>query len=556
MTPIETGQAAVLVRIFNADDTLVIDGITRFSYVFSERTDDASFITIETDNRDLVDSSDIQETKQLKLVWGYMGDTIFQKRIVYIWDIKVDYNEQNIRIELECYCKAAFMRLSSAKDVFQVADVDELAQQYAKAYGLDYSTENVKPEEERKPADYYENKQLGGKSPNILDLKTGTFAPARDNTSYIVNIPLKKHDDGIAQANRSDKKTLEETVKMEPVDNLFVDTRDDMLILKRRDFNQKPYKVFTWRGEPGNVLDFTPHSKNADNHKEAVSNTVSGWMEEDKEYLQGQITRSQSGAGVLGDVIELSLEEQVFNKVSKKIQQSEGNPTDRPLAVDGLAQKEFDGVDANGNPQYRFKVVEKLDSTKSVMVMWHKRGTQPAKLVLDPKHSFYSAAIDATGRIETKGFTVMEPKEYLPTVESTPQNVAGAGINRQSEKELDLRESNMRVIGDVTLITGKVITVQGVGKRHCGNYYVYHVMHEVTPESGFQCYCKLYRTGNTKIGDEPNQFQDATLLGLQKNLQVPDQRDGTSTFVDIPIDYDSEALKAPVTKVKKKKILP
>lgn len=556
MSAIDTGQAAVLVRVFNSTGDLVIDGVTRFSYVFSERVDDASFITIETDNKDLVDHTDLQETKQLQLVWGYMGDTIFQKRIVYIWDIKVDYNEQNIRIELECYCKAAFMRLNSSKDLYQVADVDELAQQMSKAYGLDYSTENVKPEEEKKPIDYYENQQLGGKTPNVTDLKAAITLMARDKTSYIINIPLKKHDDGIAQANRSDRKTLDETVAMEPVDNLFVDSRDDMLILKRRDFKQKPYKVFTWRGEPGNVLSFTPAAKNADNHKEAIANTVNGWIDEDKEYLQGQITRSSSGAGVLGDVIELSLEEKVFNTASKIVKDREGNSLDRPLAVDGLAQKQFDGKDANGNPIYRFKITEVLDSTKNIMVMWHKRGVQPSKLVLDPHHSFYSSAIDNTGRIETKGVTLLEPKEYLPTVESTPQNVAGAGVNRQSDKELDLRETNLRIIGDVTMTSGKVITIKGVGLRHTGNYYVYHVQHETTPEGGYQCYCKLYRTGNTLLGDEPDQFQDASLMGLQKNMQIPDQRDGTQQLVQIPIEYDSEALKAPVKKVKKKKLIP
>lgn len=556
MNESKTGQATVLIRIFNSKGDLVVEGATRFSYVFSERVDDASFITIETDNKDLVDHTDLQETKQLQLVWGYMGDTVFQKRIVYIWDLKVDYNEQNIRIELECYCKAAFMRLNSSKDLFKVANVDELTEQYAKAYGLDYSTENVKPDEERKPADYYENKQLGGKSPNILDLKTSSSQAARDNTSYIVNIPLKKHDDGIAQANRSDRKTLDETVKMEPIDNLFVDSRDDMLILKRRDFNQKPYKIFTWRGEPGNVLNFTPAAKNADNHKEAVANTVNGWVEEDKEYLQGQVTRSQSGAGVLGDVIELSLEEKVFAKASKIVQEREGNPLDRPLGVDGLAQKQLDGKDDNGNPIYRFKVTEKLDSTQKVMVMWHKRGVQPSKLVLDPKHSFYSAAIDETGRIETKGVTLLDPKEYLPTVESNPKDVGGAGINRQSDKELDLRETNLRVLGDVTLVAGKVITMQGVGRRHTGNYYIYHVQHEVTPEGGYQCYCKLYRTGNTLIGDEPNQFMDATLKDLQRNLQTPNQEDGSQQLIEVPISYDSEALKAPIKKVKKDKIIP
>src|SRR5690606_40785037 len=69
---------------------------------------------------------------------------------------------------------------------------------------------------------------------------------------------------------------------------------------------------------------------------------------------------------------------------------------------------------------------------------------------------------------------------------------------RQSEKELDLNESQCEIVGDPTLIVGKVITIMGVGRRFSGNYYIFHVQHEIVPETGYKCYLRLYRTGHGK----------------------------------------------------------
>src|SRR5690606_23392198 len=124
--------------------------------------------------------------------------------------------------------------------------------------------------------------------------------------------------------------------------------------------------------------------------------------------------------------------------------------------IDGLAQIEQEGVDEQGNPIKRLVVREQLDTTKAVVLMWHKQGAQPSKTVFKGKTAFQSTAIDNTGRIRRPGVALFEPKEYLPLVETKPNEVAGAGVNRQSEKELDLNESQCEIVGDPTLIVGKV----------------------------------------------------------------------------------------------------
>lgn len=527
-----------IVKIFDQDQNLVIEGVTRFTYVFSERADDASYITIETNDKDLPDHPSMQEGKQLIVVWGYLGAKEFQKRIIYIWDLKVVFNDAGIRVEIVAYCKAAYLKLNSSKDVFNNITIKELGQKYADAYGLNLLTEGIDPAEEiQLPPEYYENVEFGGQTQTKLDLRSAnsSYTIARDKTAAPSKVLLKKIKT-IPQANNSDKKTLEQAASLEPVDNIFFDTRDDDLILKRRNFNQKPYKSYTYKADPGHLLSFTPATKSSENKKNAVANTVNGWIEEDKEYLQAEITRSQSGAGMLGDLVPQSLEEQVRRKLEEEGRLA--SPLDGSVGVDGFASFKFEGVDLNGQPIRKLTIPALIDTTQTQVAMWHKRGVVDDKLVFKGKGSFISAAKDVTGRINTKGLVVFEPKEYLPTVETTPKNVAGVGINRQSAKEIDLNESTAEFLGDPTFVISKVITINGVSKRYSGNYYVFKAAHEITPEGGYKIYASLYRTGPTELGDEvPNKI-NGSRLGIIKNTQTITPGDGAEQYKALPVIPD------------------
>lgn len=522
-------KLAPFVRIYNSDGTLVIDGVTRFSYVFSERADDASNITIETNNVNLPDHPDLQEGKKLVVTWGYLGDTIYQKRTLYLWDIKSTFNAQGVRLELEMYCKAAYLMLNSSKNVHKEDNLKDLAGKIANANGLDLKTENLDPGEE--PQSDYEFFQTGWTRPGHVDFEHGGVTQAVDNTSFVRQYAFKKYNDGVPQANRSDKKMLDELAMIEPIDNLFITGRDELLLIQRRDFNQKPYKVYKWRAEPGFLLEFTPASKNVENKKFAVAASVSGWNEEEGEYLQGMVTRMNSGAAVLGDTIDLTDED----KIKKAIEKEQYVPTDRHFHVDGLADLTYEKpAVGEENPVKRLKVIQNLEGSKNPVVLWTKRGTQPAKLILDEKGMFVSAAIDNTTVVTHGMFPLMNPKEYLPTVETKPKEIAGAGLNRQSQKEFDLNEAQATVLGDASLVCSKVITILGVSKKYSGHYYAHHVQHEITPVGGYKCYIKLYVTSNTKIGSEAEYKQDVTTLGLNKNLRPIEEDPTNKEFVSLP----------------------
>ena len=532
----QNGYGAVVARIFNAKNDLVFDGVTRFSYVHSELVDDASYFTIETADLTLVDHPDLQEGKMLKVVWGYLPEDLTSRQ-VWIWDIVPTFTTQGLRIEITAYCKAAYLKLNSSQKVWEDTSLTDMVDDIAEQYGLTVDQDGIEAQDQSADPAKFTHVITGSSSPAILDGKTGKQTVARDNTTFIKDYAFRTYKEGeaIPQANKSDRGIIDAMVNQEPVDNMFVSGRDDKLLIQRRNLNQKPFKTYVFKQEPGYLLSFSPATKNSEAEKGAIANISSGWDEEEKAFIQSEVGRPQSGAGVMGDMIELTFEQLQREQVLKE----NDNPFDRPISIAGMAQEEYDGVDAAGNPQFKKVFTEKLDSTKKAFIYIKKTGTRPSQVVFNGKKgAFASAAIDGVGRIETMGVVIKDPKEYVHSIEKTPTAIVGTGVNRQSQKELDLHTAEGTMVGDTQLRSSRVISVLGVGKKYSGNYYVTHVRHDITTENGFICTVKAFRTGTNNIGSEITNKVDANDLGLNKNNITGLPNDGTNELVKVPVIKD------------------
>jgi hypothetical protein len=530
---ISNGYGSVVAQVFDAEGVLVFDGLTRFRYVHSEVVDDASSLTIETFDLDLVDHPALQDGKKLKVVWGYLPDNLVA-HIVWIWDIVPTFTTSGLRLELQCYCKAAYMRLNSSQKVWENTTLENIAEELAESYGMTPGTEGIDADAQSKTPNDFKTVETGNKSPSVLDLSTNKVILARDNTASVLRYNFREYPEGepLPQANKSDRRFIDDVVAQEPVDNMIVNGRDDRLLVQRRNLNQAPYKAYIFKDEPGYLLSFSPATKNSQGEK-GIASVVTGFVEDEKEAIQSEVTQSQSGAGVMGEMIELTLEQ----VVRKKVEEENDNSLDRRVSVGGLLQEEYDGVDSEGKPQYKKVVVSKLDTTKRAFIMIKKTGTRPSTLSYG-KTLFTSSGIDAIGRIETQGIVIKEPKEYLPTVETKPQNIIGTGVARQAKQQLDLYSAEATILGDPSLESSKVIHISGVGKKYSGNYYIYQVSHDITPEGGYICTCQMYRTGNNNIGSEIANKVDAETLGLNKNTTIGIPVHGTDRLARVEVKPD------------------
>ena len=91
MKNVEDGYGSIFVRVFVEDNSLIIDPVTEFIYVHTDKADDDCRIIIETDDFSIVDNKFLQEGKVLNLLWGYLRNPAQQKRKDYIWDSELNF---------------------------------------------------------------------------------------------------------------------------------------------------------------------------------------------------------------------------------------------------------------------------------------------------------------------------------------------------------------------------------------------------------------------------------------------------------------------------------
>lgn len=521
------GAGAVFARVFNATGTIVLDKVTRLSYNHSDNAEDYSSITIETEDLTLPDHPDLQEHKKIVLVWGYMGGKTRTQRI-YIWDVKVAYDSNSaLRMEIIGYPKAAYLKLNARKKVYNNQSLADIMGGIAEENGLNYKEEGFSLENsEKKDSEGLSAVTFGGAQVSLLNLKEQRITVARDNTAYN-RYSFRKYEAGIVQDGSSDSKLLKKLAVNEPTDNVTIEAHDDDLILRKRNLRQKPYKSYIFKAEPGYLLSFSPGSKHSETQKEAVSNSVQGWVEQDKEFVEGEIDTTHSGSPVMGDLVELTAESILRKKIYKDIE----SPLDQRKSVSGLLYENYEGQDGNGNPFKRLTKSDKLDTTKAAWLHITKRGTRPSQLDLTNRQ--VSSALDATGRIETRGVVIINPQEVITSIEDAKEQIAGNGINRQSHKELELYSATAEILGDTELESSKIIYISGIALKYTGNYYIQSVNHEVVPDRGYICYLNLLRNALTKNGNEVGNKVDASAVDIDKNTQVAIPDDGTRELFQI-----------------------
>jgi hypothetical protein len=513
------GYAGIFIRVFNANNSELIQGVTSIKYTHSERADDASTITIKSKEVGIVDSPDIQENKMLNLVFGYTSGEK-QKRQVWIWDIQTEFTTEGVTLRIEAYCKAAYLLLDSSKDVWNNTNLEDMARQIADSSGLEFENE-------------FDEAYVDFAKGSEFDEETNQFTQARDTTSRPRVYRWKNQQ--VVAANRSKARILQDMKEKEPTPDVVIEGRDDKLILRRRNLKQSPYKSLVWRGEPGNFLQFEPRSNLRLNKKYGISNSVSTWDEENKEYTQGSVGKPQTGITSLGDNEEVTWGQQKAEDIQSAL--NEDILTGSPYTVDGVyVEEEIDEKDENGNPIIKRRFNKKLEIGDNAFVGWVKRGTRKSNLVLDKK--FITVETDVTGRIEQRSFDVIPiTKENLPTGDGTPEEEAGAGANRKARNELDLYEANIMVLGDPDLVSGKIVNIKGTGVKYSGNWYIKSATHELETESGYITRLLVCRNSLNSLDNENPLKLKTSQINIESNNGILTE-DGTINLLNVPVRND------------------
>lgn len=520
------------VRVLNSDRETLPLQVRSARYVYSEDLEDRSRITIESDDASYVDHVDIQEDQPLYLVWGYLGDKNSKsERKVYIIDSTANFTETGVVITLECLPKASYLKWNSKNVVRNDTSLGDAAKEMADRIGLNYNDEVTstsgglevlqtgfsKPSE--RIEEVYNNPDDPTDPRNGEIIERGVTA-ASDSARVRLTYAWRRYG-SLPQGNKSDADVLNALKQNEPLDNLVVSGRDDDLTIKKRNFSQAPVRSVIWKGGNGHLLKFKSGIKNTFNKSRSILTSADGWDPASKTYIKGDVKNTLDGNELLGDNLPVNLEEILNQEVA-------GYPNNERFY--GLYQ-EYETTDEEGNKVSSFIKNDELNGQQK-FIYRERKGATPRVFTKDG----YILETDVTSRIPSVGYLPVRFGKHSASIEQDATNIAGSAIPDRAEKTKELTSTSATLLGDALLIEGKILNVQGVGKKYGGNWYITKAEHILDPSgSGWLVELELTKNARGKV-DEPLLYMQ-TAGQLNKSVNTQSQAEDGEFQIPNQIEY-------------------
>ena len=484
------GYGSPFVKVFTSKGE-ISEHIKDFSYTFSEAEDDFASITIETGDVTLLDKPEFQDDAEWVVLWGYREGPEASKRKVYLRDISTDYGSDLITITIKATDKASYLKNTAKNTINKNQNSVEIISNIATRNGIrflmtDRQGNLIRPT----TADIKALEETPTDGPMVLNSSGGLY----NDPTYV--IPVWKD---FVQGGKSDYALANEVIEKTPGGPYVLEGRDDTLTLKKRDFSQGPIRSYTYKGESGELLDFIPETKNRTKKSASANLSGSAWDRETQEYHETNITEADDDSPRLGDEVDGS------NRLSEKEQQK------------------YNDLEANANyyeeqlhikSAQSYNILTPAGSNTDLLIVGNKfASTAPGREVFDvqdnantfsvvPKN--FSSGVDNTATLQNK-MSVFDINKYKASVEDFA-NYKEELKNKRSDEALDKNPATATMVGDPMVISGKVLNILGVAKKHTGNYYVTDATHHISVSDGYTMELTLKRnalssTGNTQ-GDK------------------------------------------------------
>jgi len=493
------GFSAPFVRLYYNDKELSQE-LSKASYTYDEEGDDEFTATIQTGDPNIVDRPEYQELARIKVTWGYIGGASVT-RIVYWQDIKWVFDKEGITGTLKGAEKAVALKQNSATTIHKNKTLPGIVGDMANKHGLnayvetesskpkpvkkndskyaslnDYLPLNQGPSEEEKvkiaekqkeqrerqqrQSDEFVIRNSEGYSrfeKQLNEYYALKKVPPDDflkrNASYVRIYRSRYKIVNFPQAGKSDFQALKEVAEISSTDPVVLDTRDDDITIRKRNFNQKPYKRYTYMGNAGDLLSFTPETKGKANKSNTINIVAGGWDGEKKQFTSDIANSDTSDTKtVLNDWV--------------------------PKGGVGFVKDfgKLTGVTPADNTNVRkYMIIKDLDETKNKKFLLGPRGTQ-----------------------ETAN-------------------------NRRDAGDIQKNPGTVLMEGDPNIKVGQLITIENVGKKYNGNYYIIKSVHELIPASGYMTTLEIARQGqNVKANDNEKSAKESKKL-VNKQMGVDNE---------------------------------
>jgi hypothetical protein len=491
------------------DEQPISKYLVEFEYCYKEEEDDECILKFKFPTLRSFDLPYFQQDVILVVQWGYLVDNKrFIKsptRKVAIRDLESNYKNDGIELEIKCTDLVAYLKGFQTRTVRHYQDTgDSSGQGVAVSKSEDNFLNYIKEMTNGQfkvtltsNSNAMRIDKFGEETVAKYDEKTGTYSSAIDNvrvrkdivTQFSTKKVIKGKSKAITNAINDQLKLLDQqqaALSAKGVNGgkgpFIQDGTDDTLEIKQRNFNQNIFRTYTYYGGAGELLRFKSSTNTRKEKKDiAVNSGVNPYNKkintttiatgDTKSLAKGKIdpilnVRQPANQAELGHI----LVEDNKKKFSTK-------PTREEL--------EQYLRDTRENFDYNFK--------------------NPLKQKELPNLSYQRTAMKGSGQV-----TVNIPSQAvlnMPEFKSLAADVSNgikAQYGRQSvltgytvEKIQRKYDGELEVLGDPSLIKGKVIFLGNVGRLDRGKWYIMSASHKITFGEGYICTLNCMRNPST-----------------------------------------------------------
>lgn len=556
---LETGFGMPLVWLFNDEGTEILDlegkplnsYVVSFEYIYAEEEDDTCEIVLEFQNTQQMNLRYLRQNVVLIVQWGYMtpGSKVIPspKRKVAIRDINTVYRDNKITMSIKCTDLVAYINgfktniTPEYKDFSAETDIEVYKDSWD---GFrDFIGENIRGEWQATITEGKNSVRIdkqGGVRAAEYNEKTGEYTIARDNTavprSTFIEFYTAKVINGRGQ---SIKNHIRNKLRMmDSVGNFsgpyIMDTTDDTIHMKQRNFLQRPFKNYTFGGGTGELLSFDVNTDTRKVKEKISTNTTVDPEEKlvdvteivaiDNEEAEAEelITTTVDIGGKARD-IPLKRIDQELELYRRVFEHNVNNPTD---------QMEL--------PDMQIRVTVKNTATKQDEGGFYQRAEESKNKKLPFEIITIPAKEVITLPYVSERLKLMRDESITTFVNSF--EIVGQMVEKIQRKY----EATLEVIGDPSLIKGKIYGIYGVSELDKGKWYATKVSHRMTPKNGYICTLDLLRKPATvtlskkaaqiqfsKVGEQIR--AENTFIEETQDIYKPDYEQEGPTVEDLSI---------------------
>ncbi|MAO08029.1 MAG: hypothetical protein CL596_04880 [Alteromonas sp.] len=504
--------------------------ITSFKYIYDEESDDRCDIEFTVNDPVIFNLPLFYNDVTFKVQWGFKTPTgeLYKSpiRLVAVRDLSRDYSEKGTSISLECTDLLAYLKGYKSRTIrnFQNPNANIALETINKGEDnfLDWLKEIVNGQ--------FKATVTHDRTAVKFDLnggtKVGDYDPIKDTykntTRDVTSIPQKfiyqfNARKTIKGKSKALEKAMDDYLKFLAVSSgasgpFMMDGTDDVLSIKQRNFKQESFKDYYWAMGKGNLLSFKPKTESRKVKKDkAINSDVNPYTKED---VLDEINYSDTTENEKNE----SEQDNIDAEYDKALEQYAKDARD--IFLDNVKNPE----QQNELPDFSYvKTLSKIDKTKAFY--------DETRLKPNLK------------RITIPSITIINTPEFQSIIEEQSSDIKKESLRKQVltgytlDKIQRKNEASCSVLGDPTLIKGKVYGFYNLSKRDSGLWYCTTVTHSITTGKGYLCEMDLIKKPRTVGISEIDYKAKRSLLEKEDRLELDSWTEEKQKYA-----YDSEYL--------------